>query len=95
MIMQQVEFNPDPDAENFDEIENEILDDADDEMDEDATYSVGRLEHPHEDDQRFHDETNAIRNAMAASIDDSVYGVWDDDTGELLHIVYQRQVFSS
>ncbi len=52
-------------------------------------YSIGDLRHPKPTDPQFNDADTAIRAAVAASVDDWVWAVWDNDTGEILAIVYQ------
>jgi hypothetical protein len=61
---------------------------------EDRTYSVGTLTNPKPDDQRFGFFEEAVKSAIqASSWDDFVWGVWNDDSGELLAIVYQGRVY--
>jgi hypothetical protein len=57
-------------------------------------YSYGKLEFPAEDDPRFEDLEEAEQEAAKASWDDGVYGVWEDESGELMAIVYERTVFN-
>jgi hypothetical protein len=57
-------------------------------------YSIGRLLTPAPDDQQFAELDAAETAAVEASIDDCVYGVWENKTGELLAIIYQQTVFS-
>ena len=56
-------------------------------------YSTGRLESPTEDDDQFAGFMEAEIAATEASIDDAVWAVWENTTGELLAICYQQQCF--
>jgi len=58
-------------------------------------YSIGCPTSPREDDPRFDDLDEAIAAAVTHSYDDGVWAVavWEDDSGELLALVYQQQVF--
>jgi hypothetical protein len=61
-------------------------------------YSYGQLTSPRDDDPRFKTEDEAITAAEDASQEsalDPILGVWEDETGELLHIVYQGAVYSA
>lgn len=58
-------------------------------------FSVGVLIHPSKDDERFEELEDAEEAAIKASIDDDVWGVWEDDGGELQSIAYQCQIFSA
>ncbi|MHC4676536.1 MAG: hypothetical protein ACYTBZ_28960 [Planctomycetota bacterium] len=60
---------------------------------EDKTYSVGNLEYPRSDDPRFSTQEDAEVHAIEIS-DGGPLGVWRDDDGELISIVYNRQIFS-
>ena len=54
------------------------------------TYSIGRLESPHPDDEQYSDFEEAEMAAIVASIDDGVWGVWDNKRGEVMAIAYQQ-----
>lgn len=73
-------------------MENEWIDtDTDDEDEADLGYCYGRL-----DGATYHDcvdEETAIIAAQAASWDESAYGVYENETGDLLCIVYGQTVF--
>jgi len=56
-------------------------------------YSIGCPTSPREDDPRFADLGQAIAAAVQHSYDDDIWAVWEDDSGELLALVYQQQVF--
>ncbi len=56
-------------------------------------YSIGRLESPAEDDDQFAGFMEAEVAAIEASIDDAVWAVWENTTGELLAICYQQTAF--
>lgn len=53
-------------------------------------FSVGHLEYPKEDDEQFNDELEAEAAAIKASRNDSIWAVWDNESGEVLSIVYQE-----
>ncbi len=56
-------------------------------------YSIGRLESPAEDDDQFANFTDAEIAAIEASIDDAVWSVWENTTGEVLSIAYQQIIY--
>jgi hypothetical protein len=56
-------------------------------------YIVGKLNNPRPDDEEYELLAEAESQAMHNSIDDNVWGVWDED-GDLLSIAYQRELFS-
>ena len=60
---------------------------------DETTFSCGFLENPSEGDERFASKEDAIEAAIERNFDDSVYGIWEDATGELLCIVYGREAF--
>jgi len=51
-------------------------------------YSIGRLESPAPDDEQFSNLEDAETAAIEASIDDGVWAVWDNASGEVLSVVY-------
>lgn len=55
-------------------------------------YQVGCLQFIRDDDPKFVDYFEAVTKAEELSIDDSIYGVWDED-GELQAVVYQGERF--
>ncbi len=59
-------------------------------------YSYGYLLMPQPDDPRFETEEEAVRAAeeTSATREVTLYGVWRDDDGELLHIVYHGDLYS-
>jgi hypothetical protein len=56
-------------------------------------FSTGTLTNPRPQDQRFDFLDEAIEAAVKGSMDDFVWGVWNDDSGELMAIVYQGLVY--
>jgi len=58
-------------------------------------YRVAVLERPNDDAEFFDEIEDAEERAINESVDDSVYGVWENESGELVSIVYQQRVFSS
>lgn len=58
-------------------------------------YRVAVLERPNENPEFFDEIEDAEEYAINESIDDSVYGVWENQEGELVSIVYQQRVFSN
>ncbi|MBA7589737.1 hypothetical protein ES708_31826 [subsurface metagenome] len=57
-------------------------------------YSIGHLLVPEKDDPQFDDYGKAEEAAIAASYDDGVWAVWENESGEIQAIVYQQQVFT-
>lgn len=53
-------------------------------------HGIGRLESPAEDDRQFAEFEDAEIAAIEASIDDGVWAVWENKTGEVLSVIYQR-----
>lgn len=58
-----------------------------------TTYQIGHLENVRDDDPVYDDLELAIEDAESNSYDDSTWGVWESETGELLYIVYQQERF--
>jgi len=56
-------------------------------------FSAGHLTSPRPDDPRFNEYAEAEQAAVNKSVDDDVWAVWEDESGEILAIVYQGQVF--
>jgi hypothetical protein len=56
-------------------------------------YSIGRLERPQPDDEQFDDFVDAEVKAIEESIDDAVWAVWENESGEILAIVYMQVVY--
>lgn len=56
-------------------------------------YSIGRLESPSLDDAQYETVQEAEIAAIEASIDDGVWAVWENDSGDVLAIVYQSEVY--
>lgn len=52
-------------------------------------FSIGRLEYPRADDDQYAEFMKAELAAIEYSIDDSVWAVWENESGEVLSIVYQ------
>jgi hypothetical protein len=57
-------------------------------------FSAGHLTDPHPDDPRFKEYADAAQVAVKRSVDDDVWAVWQDESGEILAIVYQGEVFT-
>lgn len=57
-------------------------------------FSAGHLTDPQSGDQRFEKFDEAMNAAVEGSKDDDVWAVWEDDSGEILAVVYQQQVFT-
>lgn len=57
-------------------------------------FSAGHLTNPQPGDQRFEKFDNAVNAAINGSKDDDVWAVWEDDSGEILAVIYQQQVFT-
>jgi hypothetical protein len=58
-------------------------------------YRVANLLRPYDGAEMFDNYEDAEAHAVGESADDSPYGVWDNDSGILVTIVYQQQVFES
>ena len=56
-------------------------------------FSAGHLTSPLPTDQRFSQSADAERVAIAGSIDDDVWAVWEDESGEVRAIIYQQIVY--
>ncbi|MBI5031617.1 MAG: hypothetical protein HZB51_13900 [Chloroflexi bacterium] len=57
-------------------------------------FSAGHLTNPQPRDQRFEKFDEAMYAACDRSKDDDAWAVWEDESGEILAIVYQQQVFT-
>lgn len=57
-------------------------------------FSAGHLTNPQPDDPRFREYADAVQSAADRSVDDDVWAVWEDKSGETLAIVYQGEVFT-
>ena len=57
-------------------------------------YSIGILTNPQTDDQCFENIEMAEEAAISGSFDDDVWAVWDDESGEVLSIIYQQKVYN-
>lgn len=61
----------------------------------DKNYSVGIAITPMKDDDCFDDLDDAILDAVEKSVAcTDVLAVWDNESGEVLHLVLDGQVFS-
>ena len=56
-------------------------------------YSAGHLTSPLPTDQRFGQYTDAEKAAIVGSLDDDIWGVWEDEFGEVRAVVYQQIVY--
>ena len=56
-------------------------------------FSAGHLLTPQPSDQRFEKYDDAVTTAMNESADDDIWAVWEDESGEVLAVVYQRIVY--
>lgn len=57
-------------------------------------FSAGHLTDPQPGDQRFEKFDDAMNAAIEGSKDDDAWAVWEDESGEILAVVYQQQVFT-
>lgn len=57
-------------------------------------FSAGHLTNPQPGDQRFEKFDDAMNAAIEGSKDDDAWAVWEDESGEILAVVYQQQVFT-
>ena len=57
-------------------------------------YSVGRLFSPTKEDEHFEDYEEAEVKAIENSIDDDVWAVRDEETGNVESIAYQGYIYS-
>ncbi len=59
-----------------------------------SPYSIGSLEYPDpEHDDQFDDRDEAEETARQRSIDDSTWGVFDNEAEKLVAIAYQQVLF--
>ncbi len=56
-------------------------------------FSAGHLTSPMPSDQRFNQYADAEKAANAGSVDDNVWAVWEDESGEVRAVVYQQIVY--
>lgn len=56
-------------------------------------FSAGHLITPQPSDPRFDQYSNAVNKAIDGSVDDDVWAVWEDESGEVLAVVYQQFVY--
>ena len=56
-------------------------------------FSAGHLTSPLPADQRFSQYADAERVAIAGSVDDDVWAVWEDESGDVCAVVYQQIVY--
>ena len=57
-------------------------------------FSAGDLTNPRPEDPRFKEYAEAEQAALDGSVEDGVWAIWQDESGEILAIVYQGQVFT-
>ena len=57
-------------------------------------FRIGRVNDPKPDDRLFETQSAAETVATLESYDDSVWAVWEHESGEILALVYQQQVFT-
>ncbi len=56
-------------------------------------YSIGNPLTGEKQEERFEELEDAEVAVLEASIDDSLWGVWDEDDGELVSLAFQQKVF--
>lgn len=60
----------------------------------DEKFSFGQLTAPRTDDAEFDTASEATEAAFAASLKSStVFGVWQNESGETLKVIYDGQIF--
>jgi hypothetical protein len=57
-------------------------------------YSIGNPMTGAKEEERFEELEDAEVAALEASIDDALWGVWDEDDGELVPLAFQQKVFN-
>lgn len=57
-------------------------------------FSYGVPHCPLPDDPRFNTEDEAISAAVKLNDDDEVYAVWDDESGEILALVFAGMIYT-
>lgn len=57
-------------------------------------YSIGNPITGEKQEDRFEELEDAEVAALEASIDDSLWGVWDEDDGELISLAFGQKVFN-
>ncbi len=53
-------------------------------------FSAGHLTSPLPTDQRFREYADAEKAAINGSVDDDVWAVWEDESGEVRAVIYQQ-----
>ncbi len=53
-------------------------------------FSAGHLTSPLPTDQLFGEYADAEKTAIDGSIDDDVWSVWEDESGEVRAVIYQQ-----
>lgn len=56
-------------------------------------YSIGNPLTGHKEPERYEECEDAEIAALEASIDDALWGVWDEDDGELVSLALGQRVF--
>ncbi len=56
-------------------------------------FSAGHLTSPLTTDQRFGEYADAEKAAIDGSVDDNVWSVWEDESGEVRAVIYQQIVY--
>jgi hypothetical protein len=57
-------------------------------------YSIGNPITGNKEEERFEELDDAEIAALEASIDDALWGVWDEDDGELMSLAFGQKVFN-
>lgn len=58
------------------------------------TYSIGNPITGSKEPENFEELDDAETAAVEASIDDSLWGVWDNDDGELVSLAFCKRLFN-
>lgn len=56
-------------------------------------FSAGHLTSPLPNDQRFAQYADAEQAAVNGSVDNDVWSVWEDESGEVRAVIYQQIVY--
>lgn len=57
-------------------------------------YTIGNPLTGKKEEKRFEELEDAEIAALEASIDDALWGVWDEDDGELVSLAFGQRVFN-
>lgn len=56
-------------------------------------YSIGNPLNGEKQEEQFEELEDAEIAALEASVDDGLWGIWDEDDGELVSLAFGQRVF--